>query len=344
MHFGTLLTFCLLVATAASGAPSNPFYPGPYKVKSLQIGNILVPHYKAGLSITVKYPDQLNEKVPVHVFMTAFYGIVPAEFYKDFLDRVASHGYIVIGSDKLEIPDYPRMAHAFNELLAWLPKNLQKHIKKHRQPVIPDFDKLTVGSHSSAGHVVTLALSYQCGPVKAQVMIDPVDGLFPWGNGKKHVVIHPGHYVNYTTPIMHMECGLDNHHLPFFPACAPNLLSNNRFYNAMPGPKWQVNATNFGHGGFLNPGWEKMSNILCVENKTANHAAYRSQVAGLLVSFLRVVSGDLLQQQYLTNTTLMPTHSLARHNLDGYEPQPTFWGFCKHAAPASAAAQEDDAT
>ena len=37
-----------------------------------------------------------------------------------------------------------------------------------------------------------------------------------------------------------------------YPACAPADLSNDRFYNAFYAPRWQINATQYGHGDFLD--------------------------------------------------------------------------------------------
>ena len=38
-----------------------------------------------------------------------------------------------------------------------------------------------------------------------------------------------------------------------YPACAPAKLSNRRFYDAMSGDKWFVNASAYGHADFFEP-------------------------------------------------------------------------------------------
>jgi len=38
----------------------------------------------------------------------------------------------------------------------------------------------------------------------------------------------------------------------FFPACAPEDLSNDRFYDALTGDVWFVNATDYGHIDFFD--------------------------------------------------------------------------------------------
>ncbi len=38
-----------------------------------------------------------------------------------------------------------------------------------------------------------------------------------------------------------------------FPPCAPDKLSNLRFYNALRAPKWLLNFTDYGHADMLDP-------------------------------------------------------------------------------------------
>ena len=54
------------------------------------------------------------------------------------------------------------------------------------------------------------------------------------------------------------------------PPCAPDELSNNRFWDALNGRAWFNNATLFGHVDFLDPGATvdvidvKLSSFLCL--------------------------------------------------------------------------------
>ena len=36
------------------------------------------------------------------------------------------------------------------------------------------------------------------------------------------------------------------------PACVPEGLGNMRFYDALPGPTWMINATDYGHGDVID--------------------------------------------------------------------------------------------
>ena len=62
--------------------------------------------------------------------------------------------------------------------------------------------------------------------------------------------------MNYALPTLVIATGLDGvpGHLAgdLTPACVPEGLGNKRFYDAMPGSTWMVNATAFGHGDVLD--------------------------------------------------------------------------------------------
>merc|ERR1719300_1588297 len=68
--------------------------------------------------------------------------------------------------------------------------------------------------------------------------------------------ITEGEYLNYATPTLIAMAGLD----PLLSqgnfinnTCAPERFSNERFLDAMSGPTWFLNATEYGHGDFLDP-------------------------------------------------------------------------------------------
>ena len=54
--------------------------------------------------LTVYYPDPDNNTLPagttfgVYYYITGYGGILPAHLYRDYLSRIASHGYVVLGS------------------------------------------------------------------------------------------------------------------------------------------------------------------------------------------------------------------------------------------------------
>ena len=74
-------------------------------------------------------------------------------------------------------------------------------------------------------------------------------------------------------------------------ACAPDVLSGHRFYDAMNGPTWYVNATEFGHADILDDPYELIVEItqFCVTMHDPPKEPYRNFVAGAIVSFIRAI-------------------------------------------------------
>ena len=118
-----------------------------------------------------------------------------------------------------------------------------------------DNDDVFLMGHSSGAHVIVEYFKHHCNKAKGQILFSPVDGFDPFGLVDLFAIT-PGEYLNYEVPTLVIMAGLDNQ--PGFnigqlvPACAPDDLSNTRFYNAMPGNTWFVNATAYGHGDCLD--------------------------------------------------------------------------------------------
>ena len=78
---------------------------------------------------------------------------------------------------------------------------------------------------------------------------------------------------------------------PYDHGCAPAEISNQRFYDALAGPSWMVNATKFGHGDMLEPFYLNMLRTLgfCASNLEVGleEDIYRSFTGGQIVAFLR---------------------------------------------------------
>jgi len=97
------------------------------------------------------------------------------------------------------------------------------------------------------------------------------------------------------------------HHL--MPPCASDELSNLRFYDAMSGPTWFVNATEYGHGDFLNPIAVESIKLLhfCASNDDTDKHVYRHFVSGEIASFIRVIFNDECDaMEYIQDPTKMP--------------------------------------
>lgn len=119
-------------------------------------------------------------------------------------------------------------------------------------------------------------------------MLDPVDGADPYGFVDDFIT-HPGQLLPYEIPVLVVESALSAvRALPGELPCAPNLLSNMRFYNAMRGPKWYVNISDYGHTDFYDDYYRIAGSGLC---KTCSHncnfKAYRHLMKDLISNFAK---------------------------------------------------------
>ena len=94
-----------------------------------------------------------------------------------------------------------------------------------------------------------------------------------------------------------------------WPPCAPDDLSNNRFFNALNGPSWFINNTQYGHADLYQPRVVGMNNVsgmnACFSGGSINASTfqaisfcpthdppepeplYRKYLAGQIISFMK---------------------------------------------------------
>jgi alpha-beta hydrolase superfamily lysophospholipase len=120
------------------------------------------------------------------------------------------------------------MTKVVSKVIDWLNNNFQAILNNRAPGVVADIDnRFILMGHSAAGHVVTEYLNDTCGPVKLQILLDPVDGVDPFGI-KKDFIINPGHLLPYATPVLVLAAELDPVKKFLEPPCAPDNLSNER--------------------------------------------------------------------------------------------------------------------
>jgi len=233
----------------------------------------------------------ITGKFPIIFFVTGFGASVPATLYSDLLTQIVQQGFIVVGLSRLGVPNYPMEGGRLLDVLEWAQAgHLEEMMAMHNFTAIPDIlERAAVMGQSAGNHVVGEALVSNCSVVKAFVMIDPVDGFDPFGVDHKQDLITPGIMLNFTTPGLLIDNGLDPKKLNrLFPACAPANMSNDKFYNAWPGPIWNINATAYGHIDCLNDGAASSvaKYFVCPSNSKTNKASYRSMIADAAATFL----------------------------------------------------------
>merc|ERR1719469_1397873 len=123
---------------------------------------------------------------------------------------------------------------------------------------------------------------------KAFVMIDPVDGFDPFGIVHSEDLITPGKKLNFRTPGLILDNGLDPKGVRAFKSvpCMPIQLGSPRWYNAWQGPIWHVNATAYGHVDCLDDAMISVAGLVCPSNSTTDKAAYREHIATTSTLFI----------------------------------------------------------
>jgi hypothetical protein len=335
---------------------ADPYKVGPFydSLGTVGLGNHSVPDTNVGVHLFVVAPtsvdDSTSSLLPVFLFWTAFAGKIPSQMYLEYFEHVASHGIVVVGMDAKNAaenkPDFqPELAQVLVGAIDWMKSgNLDALMQNSGFTVSPYMDKVVLGGHSAGGHTVTQLVSDGCNSISALVLMDPVDGLAPWAVfdhiSEYASVIHPPKKVDFVIPLLHLENKWDPFvsmpQYPNYPSCAPEAMSNDRFFNAWRGPAWQINATYFGHMDSINAGYVDELNhifdIFCAGNRTSSNAEYISLVGGATVAFMDMfIYGDSTAQIYIEDASLMPTEVILRQkseNGDGF--QGPYRGFCKN--------------
>ncbi|CAF1370643.1 unnamed protein product [Didymodactylos carnosus] len=275
---------------------------------------------------------------PVIIFMTGFEGLVPASFYSNLLTKIADQKIIVIAVSQIQNITAEYVEKKFTQFMIFITnptKGAKKLFKNNplTKTVIPDIEnQLAFLAHSAGCHVLTLYLTKRCGTKNAQVklfvMMDPVDGY----------VTHPPAKLSFNTSVLIMSTGLDARAAyPGEPACAPDSMSNNRFYQCLSGPKWLLNFTNYGHADMLDEPARVGNNIICSTCSqlpiatTCNYEKFRQDEANAIVNFTQgILNGINGQQQlqFLQQPQLyFSSRVTIKPNIQEVKPSN---GFCQH--------------
>mmetsp|Transcript_74794 Transcript_74794/g.194995 ORF Transcript_74794/g.194995 Transcript_74794/m.194995 type:complete len:225 (+) Transcript_74794:2-676(+) len=209
------------------------------------------------------------------------------------------------------------------------PSGLGAEMARQGLAARPDSRRVAVAGQSSGNHVVGAALTRGCGLAKAWVMIDPVDGFDPYRIVKSEDLITPGQKLNFTLPSLLLDNGLDpKSSNALYPPCAPEVLSNDRFYNAMRGPIWAVNATEYGHLDCCDT-----QGSLCPTNSSTDKAAYKETIVAAAAAFLGALFGQRPSSdlQLLEDPSFFNVSVLLKHNYNGASRSSVAPGCVNHA-------------
>lgn len=243
---------------------------------------------------------------PIIFFLTGLDGLAPGFAYVDFMTKLSIETQtIVVSFDSLRFPKLPdKEEKIFSTSLEWTLENLPAFYNNKNTPeliknkVFPSLENPSLMAHSASGHAVVSYLNETCGRIKALILLDPVDGYDPFGFLKIYIT-NPPKQLPFVIPTLLIRTGFDN--VPansLFPACAPEKVSNQRFYDSLPGPTWFLNFTQYGHADILDDYLRKIASFICkaCEND-CEFDLYRSNLVTAINLFYRGI--NLKNQKYI---------------------------------------------
>ncbi|XP_027215328.2 uncharacterized protein [Penaeus vannamei] len=301
----------------------DPNQPGPHDLIHFRVKAL----YTAGLnqSLDVWVPSSPGE-YPLMYFLDGFAMGTPPAAYAQVLSHVASHGVVVVAPWAMTMETPEHKLPSLITTMAWAEGQLVEKMVQHgvSEEVVVDFGTLLGAGHSAGAHtLVALLKAKGCGAFKALVLLDPVDGADPMGMIPEYCIT-PGEPLNFALPTLHLAAGFDP--VPGFSglACAPDELSNERFWLALrpDAHRWSINATDYAHMDFLDPEYWEMTGDFCGRNDLIGEQdlfTYREFVGGLITTFLKA----LTQENCETYTTLLEDTSTMSINATSRHVKPT---------------------
>ena len=192
--------------------------------------------------------------------------------------------------DHAGLPDYPRHGRELEALLRWAESGLAGALVAAGVPATADWSRAMVMGQSAGSHLIAEALRERCvGAAKALVFLDPVDGYDPFRLVKSQDVIVPGKKLPFSVPTLLLSTGLDGSRTsPLSPPCAPAELGASRWFAALPGPRWSVNATAYGHVDCMNDDTIRTLQHICKSDPNTDKNAYREFIVRTVTLFARV--------------------------------------------------------
>lgn len=280
-----LMVFFVFLFGLAGGAVLDPFLKGP----CTDVIRLHWAYNDTGLykHVEVYAPANCTGSHPVIYFSHSFAGTITVMSVETYLHHLVSYGYTIIAPWRANVgPNYT---------VEWINPTID-FAEEHVLPAIleaganpdyvPDFSRMFAIGHSAGNHILVNYFKRKgCRNFIGSVLLSPVDGPLDF-------CITPGSPLNYEMPTLVKMAGLDPIPAsPLQPACAPRDISNTRFYNAMAGNKWFINATDYGHADFFEPSFLDLIEFLnfCETDETTDKIVYTDYIAGICVAFMEAL-------------------------------------------------------
>ncbi|CAF3659210.1 unnamed protein product [Rotaria sordida] len=326
--FLALIILCISIPFSSTG-----------KIDHWSVGSIIITDPTTQFRLDI-YSPTTPGSYPVLIFLPGLAGIVPSPFYHKLVSTIAEQNVILIGISKIENIKPEKVAVHIAEFLEWVVKpddGATRLFAEHREVkgVIPNMEHLGFISHSSAAHPLGQYLNTTCGPVKLIIMMNPVDGIDPFGFVQDFIT-HPPTPLPFRTPTLIISNGLDN--VPAhkeIPPCAPNNISNDRWYRSLYGPTFLVNLTDYGHADNLDEPIHETSKLMCAwcKGTICSFSQYKTEEATLITSFVYAIfNRDIQQLRIIENPqAFLASRVSNKYDLHGYDYKTGGpGGFCTH--------------
>jgi len=227
-------------------------------------------------------------------FTGSLAGTITSRAVKTFIELVTSWGFVIVGPWHGGSANYTSVERFIDPILDYAEEHLLYDLinTAGSDPRMTlDFSRMIIMGHSAGNHINVNYLKQNCRNFVGHILLSPVDGADPFGIIEEYCIT-PGEYLNFNMPTLVIQAGLDPvPGKPFYPACAPANLSNTRFYDAMPGNRWFMNATAFGHVDFFEQDFIDTVEAIsfCSGNNVTEKEIYRHYTAGSVVAFAKAV-------------------------------------------------------
>ncbi|CAL1543228.1 unnamed protein product [Lymnaea stagnalis] len=295
-----VLLFSLALLPTSEGG--NPFSPGPYTTGSYT----LTPKVDGIPLHTTVYHPQAQGTFPPIVFIGGMYGYMFAEAYSTFMADLASHGYIILGIDRINPPPLAKTGQVTtDDDRPWsnlevgsveLYLNTTNWLRTHpsNTSAVFDWSRTVLMCHSAGCDDTLVMVNVSRSLAQASVHLDPMS--------VNSLILHP--VVSRVKTLAYMSQLSEEK-----PECCIPGTDYRKIYDLMTCVKVRMQVKDFGHCDILNqPYWEACHVAkVCRTTNDTRLPSYRDFTTGVIDAFLQwTLDGNQDMERYVVNQTYMP--------------------------------------